>query len=114
MSRTPRIVGDSLAGAGAGAVWNLSDAERTLDANVIYLPAGDGIAWHVGPELDVLIHVLDGSGTLTTDDGDILLETGVIVWLPARSARAFTAGRDGLRYFSVHQRKRTGGMQISR
>ena len=101
----PRIVGDVREGDGSGAVWNLAPAERTLDANVIYLPAGDGIAEHVGPHLDVLIHVIEGSGTLTTEDGEIALEPGALVWLPKKSRRAFSAGKDGLRSLSVHGRK---------
>ena len=114
MAELPKIVGSSANGESAGAVWNLAEAARTLDANVIHLPAGDGIDWHLGPELDVLIHVLSGSGTLCTDEGDIALVAGMLLWLPPRSGRAFRAGPDGLRYFSVHQRKRTGGMQIGR
>jgi len=101
----PRVVGDAGAGDGSGAVWNLTPQERTLDANVIHLPAGDGIAEHAGPELDVLIHVIDGSGTLATEAGDLALEPGALVWLPKRSRRAITAGREGLRYLSVHGRK---------
>ncbi|MGO1547831.1 AraC family ligand binding domain-containing protein, partial [Microbacterium gubbeenense] len=74
-------------------------------ANVIWLPAGDGIAAHQGPDLDVLVHIIDGSGTLVTGDGEIALTTGVLAWLPPRSRRAFAAGPDGLRYLTVHQRK---------
>jgi uncharacterized protein (DUF2249 family) len=101
----PRVVGDAGAGDGSGAVWNLEPAGRTLDANVIHLPAGDGIAAHAGPQLDVLIHVIEGDGTLTTENGDIALEPGALVWLPKRSRRSFTAGTSGLRYLSIHQRK---------
>ncbi len=103
----PRIVGDALtaSAAEAGSAWRLEPAERGLDANVIVLPAGDEIRTHTGPELDVVIVVLTGSGTLETEADAIALEPGGIVWLPARSQRRFIAGDDGLRYFSVHQRK---------
>ncbi|MGO1468161.1 MAG: cupin domain-containing protein [Microbacterium gubbeenense] len=101
----PRIVGDSAADGAPGAVWSLAPDDRTLDANVIWLPAGDGIAAHQGPDLDVLVHIIDGSGTLVTGDGEIALTTGVLAWLPPRSRRAFAAGPDGLRYLTVHQRK---------
>ncbi|MGO3251902.1 MAG: cupin domain-containing protein, partial [Microbacterium gubbeenense] len=100
-----RIVGDSAADGAPGAVWSLAPDDRTLDANVIWLPAGDGIAAHQGPDLDVLVHIIDGSGTLVTGDGEIALTTGVLAWLPPRSRRAFAAGPDGLRYLTVHQRK---------
>lgn len=90
---------------GSGAVWRLTPAERSLDANIIRLPPGDEIARHHGPDLDVLIHVIDGSGTLETETGEIALTPGALVWLPPRSSRRFIAGADGLRYFSVHRRK---------
>ncbi|MGO1256914.1 cupin domain-containing protein [Microbacterium gubbeenense] len=101
----PRIVGDSAADGAPGAVWSLAPDDRTLDANVIWLPAGDGIASHIGPDLDVLVHVIDGSGTLETSGDEIALAPGVLAWLPPRSRRAFAAGPDGLRYLTVHQRK---------
>lgn len=106
-STPPRIVGDAFTAtaAEAGSVWRLEPAERGLDANVIVLPAGDEIRAHTGPEIDVVIVVLAGSGTLESDADAIALEPGRIVWLPARSPRRFVAGDDGLRYFSVHQRK---------
>jgi len=102
----PRLVGDAFAdAAAAGSVWKLDPAERGLDANVIVLPAGDEIGTHVGPALDVLIVVLEGSGALETETGVVALEPGGIIWLPAHSRRRFVAGADGVRYFSVHARK---------
>lgn len=95
----------------SGAVWRLAEPHRDLDANIIALPPGESIASHAGPALDVLIHVLSGSGTLATADGTIPLREGLLVWLPRRSLREFTAGPDGLRYFTVHQRK--PGLSIS-
>jgi quercetin dioxygenase-like cupin family protein len=106
MSDAPLLVGDANAETdAAGAVWRLTPEERGLDANIVRLPAGDEIAGHRGPDIDVLIHVLEGSGTLETDGDEIALTTGALVWLPPRSQRRFVAGEDGLRYFSVHRRK---------
>lgn len=97
---------DLIAGPDAtGAVWKLEARERDLDSNVIALPAGGRIDSHAGPELDVLIHVLSGSGGLTTETGTINLSAGALLWLPRRSKRQFTAGPDGLRYLTVHQRR---------
>jgi uncharacterized protein (DUF2249 family) len=109
----PRILAnttDLTAGADAepdatGAVWKLQALERDLDSNVIVLPAGGGIDSHAGPDLDVLIHVLSGSGRLTTETGTIDLSPGALLWLPRRSRRQFAAGPDGLRYLTVHQRR---------
>lgn len=111
----PRLVGDAFApvdAGAAGAIWRLEPAARGLDANVIALPAGDEIQRHVGPVLDVLVVVLEGSGTLETAGDAIELRPGAMVWLPPRSERRFVAGADGLRYFSVHQRK--PGLSIRR
>jgi quercetin dioxygenase-like cupin family protein len=107
----PRILGDAaavVAGAApdaAGAVWKLQMQPRDLDANIIRLPAGAGIEPHAGPDLDVLLVVLDGSGQLGTELGPVELRSGALVWLPRRSRRQFTAGPAGLAYLTVHQRR---------
>ncbi|MGM1028940.1 MAG: cupin domain-containing protein [Actinomycetota bacterium] len=115
----PRILADSgplAAAVGApgerGAVWRLEEAERHLDANVIALPPGERIDEHVGPDEDVLLHVMAGSGALRSDATELALSAGSIVWLPRRSRREITAGADGLRYLSVHRRK--PGLQVGR
>ena len=89
----------------AGAVWKLQARERDLDSNVIALPPGGTIDAHAGPDLDVLIHILSGGGQLTTERGVLDLRPGVLLWLPRRSRRQFSAGPDGLRYLTVHQRR---------
>ncbi|WP_051165612.1 DUF2249 domain-containing protein [Nocardia testacea] len=88
-----------------GAVWTLLVRRRDLDANIIRIAPHGRIEAHTGPDLDVLIHVLDGAGTLTTELGELELAAGALVWLPRRSRRAFTAGAHGLRYLTVHQRR---------
>ncbi|MCH1884013.1 cupin domain-containing protein [Agrococcus sp. ARC_14] len=93
-----------------GAVWRLAEPTRHLDANVIAVPPHASIDPHAGPSEDVLWHVIAGSGTLATDDGDVALSPGAIVWLPRGSKRAVIAGDAGLRYLSVHRRK--SGLQI--
>ncbi|MET4098511.1 quercetin dioxygenase-like cupin family protein [Agrococcus sp. UYP10] len=115
----PRILADTVVLAAAatdpverGAVWRLGEPERHLDANVIALPPGERIDEHVGPEEDVLLHVLAGSGTLRSGTEVLALAVGGIVWLPRRSRREITASAEGLRYLSVHRRKpglRIGG-----
>jgi uncharacterized protein (DUF2249 family) len=90
----------------AGVVWKLEARERDLDSNVIALAPNGGIDAHNGAKVDVLIHVLSGSGQLITELGDIDLTPGVLLWLPRRSRRQFAAGRHGLRYLTVHQKRR--------
>lgn len=94
-----------------GVVWKLGVRDRDLDSNIIHLPAASSIGAHVGPDLDVLLHVLGGSGRLGTERGSLDLAAGMLVWLPRRSRREFTAGADGLRYLTVHQRNRTPALR---
>lgn len=106
----PRIVADTTeivatAGAATGSVWQLAPGARDLDSNIIVLPPHDEIGAHLGPDLDVLVLVLHGSGELETELDTISLESGSLVWLPRKSQRRFIAGPDGLQYFTVHQRK---------
>ncbi|WP_327102926.1 DUF2249 domain-containing protein [Nonomuraea glycinis] len=88
-----------------GAAWKLQVRERDLDSDIVALTPGGTIEAHTGPNLDVLIHVLAGSGRLTTELGGIDLEPGALLWLPRRARRQFTAGPDGLRYLAVRQRR---------
>jgi uncharacterized protein (DUF2249 family)/quercetin dioxygenase-like cupin family protein len=106
----PRVLADTTAlGApaaeAAGVAWKLQMRERDLDSNVITLAPGAGIGAHYGPDLDVLIHVLSGSGQLVTELSTVELRPGSLLWLPRRSRREFTAGPDGLMYLTVHQRR---------
>jgi quercetin dioxygenase-like cupin family protein len=88
--------------------------ERDLDSNVIALPAGKGIESHVGPDADVLVHVIAGEGLLLTEAGSVELTPGMIVWLPRRSTRGFLAGPSGIRYLTVHQRRQSLLLDSSR
>jgi uncharacterized protein (DUF2249 family) len=104
----PRILADTtghVAPDTTGAIWKLQMRERDLDSNIIGLAPGSAIDGHAGPDVDVLIHVLDGSGQLTTELRTLQLRTGALIWLPRRSRRQFSAGPDGLRYLTVHQRR---------
>ena len=101
---------DGVDGSAPGAVWRLTEPVRDLDSNIIHLAAGDGIEAHPGAGLDVLIHVLHGSGTLGTADGELPVRAGDLLWMPRLSLRSFTAGDHGLVYHTVHQRK--PGLQV--
>lgn len=90
-----------------GAAWKLEVRNRDLDSNVIALPPEGTIDTHTGPDLDVLIHVVSGSGRLTTEEDIIDLNPGTLLWLPKRSRRQFAAGPDGLRYLTVHKKRQS-------
>ncbi|MFW6597358.1 hypothetical protein ACQBAU_04445 [Propionibacteriaceae bacterium Y2011] len=108
-SRSPRVLvstTDLAPGPGdRGAVWRLAEPVRDLDSNVINLPASESIDRHPGADVDVLVHVLAGAGTVTTATGDVPVAPGDVVWLPRLSERGFVAGPDGLRYLTVHQKR---------
>lgn len=99
-------VGDETEPNAAGAIWRLPMNTRDLDSNVIQLPAHACIDAHAGPDIDVLIHVIDGSGQLTTELGTLDLIPGTLAWMPRRSLRQLHAGANGLRYLTVHQRRK--------
>ncbi len=89
----------------SGAVWKLEMSRRDLDANVIHLPPDGRIESHQGPDLDVLMHVLAGSGTLVHALYSLLLTSGSLIWLPRRSQRSIAAGAGGMTYLTVHPRR---------
>lgn len=109
----PRVVADTTAlrtaadldADAGGAVWRLEPSARQLDANVIRLRPDGQIQAHLGPDLDVLLHVLTGSGQIVTATDPIRVQAGSVVWLPRRSQRAILAGPEGLTYLSVHPRR---------
>ncbi|MER6345018.1 cupin domain-containing protein [Streptomyces sp. NPDC001595] len=95
--------------APGGAQWKLAEPGRQLDANLIRVPPGGGVPPHIEPELDVLVLVVAGDGTLATDPPQPLT-AGSLIWLPRGAARSVTAGKEGLAYVTVHRRR--PGMQI--
>ncbi|MFI8193316.1 cupin domain-containing protein [Streptomyces sp. NPDC085946] len=91
--------------AGTGALWRLAEPGRQLDANLVRVPPHGHIGTHREPDLDVLLLVVAGDGTLGSAPGPQRLTPGSLVWLPHGSARSLTAGEDGLSYVTVHRRR---------
>ncbi|HEX6448793.1 MAG TPA: hypothetical protein VF060_04965 [Trebonia sp.] len=113
----PRVLCDtgeliSRATTDAGALWRLAEPGRQLDANVVRLPPGQRVDTHTEPDLDVLLLVLSGDGTLGTAEGSRQLAEGTLLWLPHTSSRSLAAGEEGLCYLTVHRRR--PGMRIRR
>jgi quercetin dioxygenase-like cupin family protein len=94
----------------SGARWTLAEPGRQLDANLIHLPAGQRVDTHTEPDLDVILIVVAGGGTVGAPDGDKALAEGNVVWLPRGSTRNVSAGNNGLSYLTVHRRR--AGLQI--
>ncbi|OEV04221.1 hypothetical protein [Streptomyces oceani] len=98
--------------ASAGVLWKLAEPGRQLDSNLVHLPAGQVVDTHAEPDLDVLLLVVAGRGTLRTPESELVLTEGLLTWLPRGSSRGLTAGDAGLSYLTVHQRR--PGMRIRR
>lgn len=111
-SPLPQVLGDTAdflggaqAGDPAGAVWRLEMSQRQLDANIVNLRPDERIAAHAEPRLDVLLLVLGGGGSLTTEADTQDVRPGLLVWLPHGSRRELRAGAEGLTYLTVHTRR---------
>jgi len=112
---TPRVLFDTatvetLGPTSTGAVWRLTEPGRQLDANIVRMPSGQRVETHAEPDLDVLLLVVAGDGTLVAPDGPCSLVEGSLVWLPHGSTRGLVAGRRGMSYLTVHRRR--PGMRI--
>ncbi|MFD7812187.1 cupin domain-containing protein [Streptomyces sp. NPDC059785] len=99
------------AGEPTGALWRLAEPGRQLDANVVRIPPAGRVDVHTEPDLDVLLLVVAGSGTLLgPGDGPLPLRPGSLNWLPHGAARGLHAGPDGLHCLTVHRRR--PGMRV--
>ncbi len=108
----PRILAvlDTLLASAApgerGALWQLAEPGRELDANLVRLPPDAEVGEHQEDVLDVLLVVLAGAGSVRAGDGRVLdLAPSTALWLPRTSRRALAAGPDGLVYLTVHRRR---------
>jgi mannose-6-phosphate isomerase-like protein (cupin superfamily) len=99
---------DLLGPSGTGPLWGMASTD--LNATLLAWPPGHGVDPHVNAELDVLVVVLDGTGSVIIDGEAHPLAPGSAILIPRATRRAITAGGAGLRYLSVHRRR--GPLQI--
>jgi quercetin dioxygenase-like cupin family protein len=76
-----------------------------LNVTPLSWKAGSGPPEHVNEERDVLVVVLDGSATLSIDGEERELVRGETAVVAKGGRRKITAGRDGVRYLSIHRRR---------
>ena len=93
-----------------GAVWSLPHG-GDLDANLVSLDAGGAIGLHVNNEVDVLMFVRSGSGSVTVDGETLPLGSDHLAWIPKGASRSVSAGSDGISYLSIHRLR--GGLGIT-
>ena len=89
--------------AGVGPLWGMQSEE--LNATLLDWPPGGGVAEHVNDELEVIMLVLAGSAAVNLDGVEHHVAAGGLLLLPRGCARSVSAGRDGVRYLSVHRRR---------
>jgi quercetin dioxygenase-like cupin family protein len=88
---------------GNGPIWGVESEE--LNATLLSWRAGAGPPEHVNGERDVLVVVLAGSATLSTDEDERELAVGEVTIIAKGQRRKISAGRNGVRYLSVHRRR---------
>ncbi|PRH76710.1 hypothetical protein C6N75_24150 [Streptomyces solincola] len=99
-------------GGRSGALWRLGRRNRQLDANVVRVPPGSPVGDHVEAQVDVLLVVVSGSGTLMLDGARREVSRGVVVYLPRGARRAVEPGADGIVFITAHRRR--SGLRIGR
>jgi quercetin dioxygenase-like cupin family protein/iron-sulfur cluster repair protein YtfE (RIC family) len=88
---------------GSGPVWGTASEE--LNATLLQWRAGEGPPEHVNEERDVLVVVLTGSATVSADGDEHELAAGDATIIAKGQRRKIEAGREGVRYLSVHRRR---------
>ncbi len=86
----------------SGAVWGLDSPQ--LNANLVVIAPGEGIAEHVNGELDVLMFVTGGSGTVVIDGVTHEIRTDSVLLIPRGATRSVRSD-DRLAYLTVHHRR---------
>ena len=94
---------DLLSPSGEGPLWGIASAD--LNATLLAWPPGHALAEHVNGELDVLLVVLEGSGSVSIEGVAHDLAGGCAILIPQGASRRIAAGEDGMRYLSIHRRR---------
>ena len=89
---------------GDGVHWTLPSPSE-LNANLVRLEPSHTMASHTNDAVDVLLVVVEGSGTVDVEGAESPLGPGTLVHLPKGLRRSITASADGLAYLTVHRRR---------
>lgn len=89
---------------GSGALWAFETDD--LDCSLVNWNSGEGVVDHVNSEVDVLIIVLQGDGTLTVDGSQFDLAPSFTALIPKGATRSIASGPEGLAYASIHKRRK--------
>ena len=94
-----------------GVVWAL-EPRFDLNANLVRLAPGGSVGEHRNTEVDVVVVVLAGAGTVTADGRGVDIGADHLVVIPRGAARSIAAGDQGLLYVTVHRQR--GPLQVTR
>ncbi|MCU0493664.1 MAG: cupin domain-containing protein [Chloroflexaceae bacterium] len=89
-----------------GPIWS-ANCEQ-MNVNLMRLSSGQGVAEHVNADLDVLLVVLEGVGTITLDGEERSFEAGQVFVLPRGTRRGIQCRNGPLVYITCHRQK--GGL----
>jgi quercetin dioxygenase-like cupin family protein len=93
-----------------GVVWSV--APDDFNANLVVLSPGQAIAAHRNDELDVLVVIVEGAATVTVDGIAHELHAATVLLVPRGAMRSVVPSRSGVRYLTVHRRRR--GLDLTR
>lgn len=83
-----------------------SHQSEDLSLNLISCTAGQGIARHVNPEVDVLVIGIDGAGTVEIDENQLAMRPGQVIVIPKGTQRALHCVGDHFAYLTCHRRRK--------
>lgn len=86
-----------------GVVWSVSP--EGFHTNLVVLGAAASIPTHRNDALDVLVVVLDGSGTAVVDGAPTALGPANALLIRRGTTRSIVAGDRGIRYLTVHAQR---------
>lgn len=91
------------AGRGQKPAWAYQSADLSL--NLISCTAGQGVGAHVNTEVDVVIVVIDGTGSIDIDGHRYPVQPGQAVIIPKGCQRATRCDGDHFSYLTCHRRR---------
>jgi len=88
----------------SGPLWG--NETEDLNCTLLSWPEGHQIEEHVNNEVDVVMAVLSGNGTVTIDGRRIDARDGTVLVIAKGSRRAISATKGPFVYLNVHKRRR--------
>lgn len=89
---------------GTGPIWATESDD--LDCTFVAWGNGQGVVEHVNTEVDVVMVVLSGNGSVLLDGRSVDFSPGTVLMIPKEVSRAIHAGEGGVAYLNVHKRRK--------